>query len=67
MVVSKCTVFQRSLNTANGLFIVRPLPKTGHSTKVYNVSLGGPYTAFYRRPNRISRHTYTLSPKNGLR
>lgn len=59
MVANKGTVFQRSLNTANELFIVRPYPKTGRTAKVYNVSLG-PYTAFYRRPHRVSRHTYTL-------
>ena len=65
MVANKGTVFQRSLNTANELFIVRPRPKTGHTAKVYNVSLGG-YTAFYRRPHRVLRHTYTLSPRKGL-
>ena len=46
MVANKGTVFQRSLNTANELFIVRPRPKTGSAAKVYNVSLGTPILRF---------------------
>ena len=46
MVANKGTVFHRSLNTANELFIVRPRPKTGRTAKVYNVSLGSPILRF---------------------
>ena len=46
MVANKGTVFQRSLNTANDLFIVTPRPKTGCNAKVYNVSLGPPILRF---------------------
>ena len=62
MVANKGTVFQRGLNTANELFIVRPRPlKWGVPPRCITFRQGL-YTAFYRRPpSRFTTHLYFVS------